>query len=157
MRSESFIGPNLQARLWGVKHRFLLTDLQEFLYSASMKKKNPLVELAIQIAGSQAKLAALIGGRVKQQHVQLWLYMPQVPASRAIQIEIATNGVVSRHELRPDLWPPPPGFEPPPPEDRRRNPPNAASQKTGEAGGARTARKPRQTAGSGEASIEQAA
>ncbi|WP_425515864.1 transcriptional regulator [Methylomagnum ishizawai] len=38
-----------------------------------------------------------------------------ISAERAVQIEEATKGVVTRYELRPDLWPPPPGFQPKPP------------------------------------------
>lgn len=127
-----------------------------------MNTKNTIIEKAIAVVGSQKELARRIGGKVKQQHIHRWLYLTKcLPAERAIQIEIATDGAVTRYELRPDLWPPPPEFEPQPasasPEDRRRNPPNAVCQKTGEAGGTRTAGKPRKIAGSGEAAIEQAA
>jgi DNA-binding transcriptional regulator YdaS (Cro superfamily) len=66
---------------------------------------NPIVQKAIKIAGGQSALARLIGGKVRQQHVRLWLHMDRIPAERAIQIEEATKGAVSRSELRPDLWP----------------------------------------------------
>lgn len=59
---------------------------------------------AISIAGSQEKLAQIIGGTVKQQHISYWL-KNDVPAERAIQIEAALKGRVTRSELRPDLWP----------------------------------------------------
>lgn len=70
--------------------------------------KNPLIEIAIAVAGGQKELARRIGGTVKQQHVHKWLYAKRVPAERAVQIEAATKGVVTRQELRPDLWPPQP-------------------------------------------------
>jgi DNA-binding transcriptional regulator YdaS (Cro superfamily) len=66
---------------------------------------NPIVQRAIDLAGGQTALARLIGGKIRQQHVRRWLHMKRVPAERAVQIEIATNGAVSRSELRPDLWP----------------------------------------------------
>lgn len=68
--------------------------------------KNPLVQKAIDLCGGQSALARKVGGKTKQQHVRQWLYMPKVPAERAVQIEAATGGVVSRSELRPDLWTP---------------------------------------------------
>lgn len=58
---------------------------------------------AIEIKGSQAKLAQAVG---KQQgHVSRWLASGRVPAELAIPIERETG--VSRHELRPDLYPAP--------------------------------------------------
>jgi DNA-binding transcriptional regulator YdaS (Cro superfamily) len=64
---------------------------------------NPLVKKAVDIAGSQAELARRCG--VKQAHVWKWLRMKEIPAERAIEIETATNGAITRSELRPDLWP----------------------------------------------------
>lgn len=55
---------------------------------------------AIAIAGSQAKLAKMIG--LRQPSVAKWLERG-IPAERAIDIERCTG--VSRSELRPDLWP----------------------------------------------------
>jgi len=120
-----------------------------------MNTKNTIIEKAIAVVGSQKELARRIGGKVKQQHIHRWLYLTKcLPAERAIQIEIATDGAVTRHELRPDLWPPPSEFDPPP-EDRRRTPRVAASRETGEAGGS-TTRRTAPTAGSGEV-VERAA
>lgn len=61
------------------------------------------VQKAVDLAGGQTALAKLMG--VKQGHVWKWLRMEQIPAERAIQMELATNGRVTRQELRPDLWP----------------------------------------------------
>lgn len=58
---------------------------------------------AIEIAGSQANLARLIGK--KPGHVWAWLHRDQrVPAEVCRAIERATDGRVKRHELRPDIF-----------------------------------------------------
>ena len=68
-----------------------------------------MVRKAVEICGSQKELARRIGGRVKQGHVWKWLHETKVlPAERAIQIERATNGRVTRYELRPDIFGEPP-------------------------------------------------
>lgn len=67
--------------------------------------KKPL-QRAVQVAGSQAALAKKLG--VTPQHVWNWLNRDEkVPAEQAIPIETATEGKVSRHDLRPDLYPDP--------------------------------------------------
>jgi DNA-binding transcriptional regulator YdaS (Cro superfamily) len=60
---------------------------------------------AIEICGSQAALAAKIG--VKQQVISFWLKKSKigVAAEFVLPIERATFGAVSRHELRPDIYP----------------------------------------------------
>lgn len=59
---------------------------------------------AIEIAGGQSALAVAIG--TKQQNVWWWLNRKRaVPAEFVLPIERATSGRVSRHELRPDLYP----------------------------------------------------
>lgn len=64
------------------------------------------LEKAIQIAGSQAELARRI--KKKQGHVWAWLHRDKcVPAELVLAIELATEGKVMRHELRPDLYPVP--------------------------------------------------
>lgn len=63
---------------------------------------------AIAIAGSQSELARRMGGNTKQQHISLWLN-GKLPAESVRAVVAATDGVVSAHELRPDLYPP--GFE----------------------------------------------
>jgi DNA-binding transcriptional regulator YdaS (Cro superfamily) len=58
----------------------------------------------VKVAGSQAELARRIGK--KQAHVWNWLHRDaQVPAEAVLPIEAATAGQVTRHELRPDLYP----------------------------------------------------
>lgn len=65
-------------------------------------KINPL-QKAINIAGSQSALARAIG--VTQAHIWNWLNRnKKVPASQVIKIEKAVG--VSRHDLRPDIYPP---------------------------------------------------
>lgn len=58
---------------------------------------------AIKIIGSQNKLATLC--KVSQQAVAGWIAWGNVPARHALTIEKATNGQVTRHDLRPDIYP----------------------------------------------------
>ena len=68
---------------------------------ATILRTTPLGR-AVLAAGSQSALARKIG--LTQQHVWNWLYrMGQVPAEYVIRIEKATG--ISRHELRPDIYP----------------------------------------------------
>lgn len=63
------------------------------------------LEKAIEIAGGQAALGRAVGA--SQKHVWNWLNrQKQVPGVRVLAIEKATKGVVTRQELRPDLYPP---------------------------------------------------
>lgn len=66
---------------------------------------NQALHRAIEIAGSQAALAAKIG--VTQAHVSYWACKAKkgVPPEHVWAIEAATG--VSRHELRPDIFPAP--------------------------------------------------
>lgn len=68
-----------------------------------MGTKNTPLQRAVTLAGSQTALAKLIG--VQQAHVWNWLNRSKgkVPGEYVIPIEKATG--VSRHELRPDLYP----------------------------------------------------
>lgn len=59
------------------------------------------IENAVEAAGSQSELARRIG--VRQGYVWKWLRSKRVPAERVLAIEAATG--VSRHELRPDIYP----------------------------------------------------
>ena len=52
--------------------------------------------------GGQVALANVCG--VKYQSVQRWI-KHGLPAERVLCVEKATNGGVTRHELRPDLYP----------------------------------------------------
>jgi DNA-binding transcriptional regulator YdaS (Cro superfamily) len=74
---------------------------------------------AVEIAGSQAELARRLreikqNPKIKQAHVWNWLNRDkQVPADMAIPIETAVADEltkeprVTRHDLRPDLYPAP--------------------------------------------------
>ncbi len=69
-----------------------------------MNKKS--LSHAIDYVGGQVTLAKLIG--TSQAQISYWLTKSKrgVPAEWAGKIEDATGGVVTRHELRPDLFPP---------------------------------------------------
>ncbi|WP_418610198.1 helix-turn-helix domain-containing protein [Gluconobacter cerinus] len=61
------------------------------------------LQLAIDICGGQSALARAIGK--KQGHIWWWLSRSgRVPAEQVIAIEKATQGRVTRHELRPDIY-----------------------------------------------------
>jgi len=62
--------------------------------------KSP-IERAIDAAGGQTKLADHC--QVSPQAVQQWI-INGVPANRASCVEKATDGAVTRSELRPDLF-----------------------------------------------------
>ena len=59
------------------------------------------IEKAVAVTGSQSALARLL--KVTPQSVQEWVMRRQPPAERVLAIEEATG--VSRHDLRPDLYP----------------------------------------------------
>lgn len=67
------------------------------------------LQRAIDLLGSQAELARAISSDenpIKQQHIWNWINRDKkIPAEAAIPIETATKGRVSRHELRPDIYP----------------------------------------------------
>ena len=56
---------------------------------------------AIKIAGGQSALARAIGK--SQGHISVWLKRRYIPAEMVLPIERATG--VSRHLLRPDIYP----------------------------------------------------
>lgn len=59
---------------------------------------------AIEIVGGQTQLARLLG--VKQANVWHWLNRAErIPAEFVLPIEKATGAQISRHDLRPDLFP----------------------------------------------------
>ncbi|MBJ9257265.1 helix-turn-helix domain-containing protein [Citrobacter amalonaticus] len=63
---------------------------------------NKAINAAIEIVGSQQKLADACG--VKQPSVWAWLHgKKKVSAENAKRIELATNGNVPAHQVRPDL------------------------------------------------------
>lgn len=57
---------------------------------------------AIAAAGGQTALARKIGK--SQGHISKWLQRNYVPAEAVLDIERATG--ISRHSLRPDIYPP---------------------------------------------------
>lgn len=59
------------------------------------------MDKAVAAAGSQSALARLL--KVAPQSVHGWVARGYPPAERVLQIEEVTG--VSRHELRPDLYP----------------------------------------------------
>ena len=59
------------------------------------------LEKAIAIAGGQTALAKKLN--LKQGHVSYWL-TKGVPPKRAVQIEQALNGQVTRSELCPEIF-----------------------------------------------------
>jgi DNA-binding transcriptional regulator YdaS (Cro superfamily) len=64
--------------------------------------KNHIKEAAMY-CGGQSSLARKIN--VKPQAVQRWCKTGKIPAERVLQVERATGGHVSRHTLRPDIYP----------------------------------------------------
>jgi plasmid maintenance system antidote protein VapI len=69
------------------------------------KDQHPLIEEAIEMAGSQADLAALCG--CAQQHISKLLNKEvSITAEMAVKIEKATEGRIPRWQARPDLWTP---------------------------------------------------
>ena len=73
-----------------------------------MKQKKHLAQ-AVKIAGGQTalarKLAEVTGHPYKQGHVWGWLKDKPLPAEAVIPIERIVDGKVSRHDLRPDIYP----------------------------------------------------
>lgn len=61
------------------------------------------IKRAIELAGTQAKLAEGMG--CSQQYIS-WLLKEatQISGDKAVAVERATNGGVSRADLRPDLF-----------------------------------------------------
>lgn len=55
---------------------------------------------AIRLCGSQTELAARIG--VTRMAISQW---KTVPPLRVLDVERATGGIVTRYELRPDIYP----------------------------------------------------
>lgn len=61
------------------------------------------LQKAVALSGGQAALATRLD--VKQQHVWNWLNRGGfVPPEHCARIELATDGAVTRRDLRPDDW-----------------------------------------------------
>ncbi len=60
------------------------------------------IKKAVETVGGQVAMADACN--VKYQAVQRWI-RSGCPAERVLCVEQATGGAVTRHELRPDLYP----------------------------------------------------
>lgn len=71
-----------------------------------VSKSHEALVRAVHIVGGQAPLARAIGSPVRQGHVWQWLNRAGrvVPGEHCIPIETATNGKVTRYDLRPDIF-----------------------------------------------------
>lgn len=71
-----------------------------------MKSDTPFhaIERAVKIAGGYTALAKLLGLFPGTVHHWLWRNQ-QVSATYALAVEKAVDGQVTRHQLRPDLYP----------------------------------------------------
>jgi DNA-binding transcriptional regulator YdaS (Cro superfamily) len=70
------------------------------------------LDRAIQKVGGLADFAERIGLRRSQMStVAMWRARKRVPAERCIAIETATDGAVTRYDLRPDVFGPPPAVK----------------------------------------------
>jgi len=61
-----------------------------------------LIQKAANIAGGTEALARRLS--CSRQAISQW--HGKVPRGRALEIELITGGAVTRHQLRPDLFPP---------------------------------------------------
>ena len=61
------------------------------------------IQKAVFIVGGQSALARKL--KKTPQAIQKWCSKNHVPASQVIPVESAVDGAVTRHELRPDLYP----------------------------------------------------
>lgn len=73
-------------------------------------ESKPALLSAIALCGGQAALArilsAMLGTKVSQQRIWNAAHRDQsIPAEWCLAIEQATGGQVTRHALRPDLYP----------------------------------------------------
>jgi len=60
------------------------------------------LDLACDHAGSQLGLARLLG--IRSPSISEWRRRGRVPAERCAAIEAATEGKVTRYDLRPDVF-----------------------------------------------------
>lgn len=67
-----------------------------------MDKNTTPLKRAIEIFGTQQALADALG--IKSPSITEWHQRDRVPAERCIAIELATNGAVTRYQLRADVF-----------------------------------------------------
>ncbi len=65
------------------------------------ERRSWALKRAVALAGGLTALARGLG--ISPQAISQW---QQVPATRVLAVERATDGAVTRSELRPDLYPP---------------------------------------------------
>ncbi len=65
------------------------------------ERRSWALKRAVALAGGLTALARGLG--ISPQAISQWR---QVPATRVLAVERATDGAVTRSELRPDLYPP---------------------------------------------------
>ena len=70
-----------------------------------MKTIREYIDQAVEVHGSQAKLAEAIG--CSQQQISYLKNAKGISAEMAMRLDAATDGKVSKHDLRPDIFPPP--------------------------------------------------
>lgn len=82
-----------------------MTNPKQLFYHVAMMTQ---LKNAIEICGGQTALAKAIG--VQQPNIWNWLHRAGgvVPAEYCLKIESATNGEVTRYDLRPDVFGPAP-------------------------------------------------
>lgn len=61
------------------------------------------LDRVISIIGSQTRLAEELN--TTPQAIQQWVVKGRVPVMRVLSIEAVVNGEVTRHQLRPDIYP----------------------------------------------------
>lgn len=61
----------------------------------------PTVTRAAEYVGGPTRLAEILG----INRAALYNWNKRIPAERVLAIEAATNGRVTRHEMRPDIYP----------------------------------------------------
>jgi len=69
-------------------------------------RREPALERAIELAGGPARLSRFITEHHKQPiSAQAICDWKRCPPARVLLVESATGGRVTRHDLRPDLYP----------------------------------------------------
>jgi DNA-binding transcriptional regulator YdaS (Cro superfamily) len=69
---------------------------------STMSPKEAIIA-AVEIAGGPTVLARTL--KVKPSAVSNWMLRGKVSAMKAVNVEAAVGGQISRHDLRPDLYP----------------------------------------------------
>lgn len=75
-----------------------------------LQPHNTSLNRAAEIVGGQTQLARLLSGVLSRPVSQQWIWNVinrgrPTPAEWCLPIERATEGKVTRHDLRPDLYP----------------------------------------------------